>query len=630
MLKKIFTSGSVKTSLLLSFSVVFLLMLIIIAWGIWISGKQAAINDDLEKTREFQSTIYKIKFFESQFEQHGKTDKLFLENKISTDLDSIKILTKYAFDLLSELDNVASLSNSVDKKLLKNLRKDLNIYQASFSEIVEKNYIKGFKNSGLEGKLRELILAVENSSEPINKVQLLTLRKHEKDFFLIKEKEYVDEFKETFKKFSHDNVGYNLNGDIKTGWLGDQVTQYGETFYQIVDINEELGLTPHLGLAGKTSETYNRMKKANEKLINTLKVEMTHEKIVDYWEMFIVLSILISVCAVYVFRLAINIEKPISLVQNQLNSIAEGITQEQINVNTTDVLMLTVVTSLNKLNARLNNVMSFLSEIGKGNYKTEFELAGNKDQLGKVIIGMRDDLNALKIQDEQRNWANEGYSKFAVLLREHTELRKLGNAIMLFICKYMNANQGYFFIENTVNNQQVLSLEAVYAYDKRKFKERHIEIGEGLVGQCYIEADTIYITDIPNEYAEITSGVGDANPTSLLIVPIKSNDLVVGVIEIASFYTFEQYQIEFLEKIGESIASVLASLRTNENTKKLLDTTRQQAENMQMQEEEMRQNLEEMAAIQEDMERKEREYIEKIERLSFQVREFEEKQQVSE
>ena len=170
----------------------------------------------------------------------------------------------------------------------------------------------------------------------------------------------------------------------------------------------------------------------------------------------------------------------------------------------------------------------------------------------------------------------------------------------------------------------------MYAYDKRKFKERHIEIGEGLVGQCYIEADTIYMTDIPNEYAEITSGVGDANPTSLLIVPIKSNDLVVGVIEIASFYPFEQYQIEFLEKIGESIASVLASLRTNENTKKLLDTTRQQAENMQMQEEEMRQNLEEMAAIQEDMERKEREYLEKIDRLSFKVRELEDKIQPTE
>ncbi len=630
MLKKVFKSGSVKSSLLLSFSVVFFLMIVIILWGIWISGKQAAINDDLEKTRELQSCIYKIKYFENRFEQHGKSELEFLENKVSTDLDSIKLLSKNALEIINDLENTSFLNSTVEKQILKNQRKDINTYVQAFSDVVEKNYTKGYKNSGLEGKLRELIHAIENSSEPINKVQLLTLRKHEKDFFLRKDMEFVDKFKEAIKIFQHDNVGYNLNGDTKTGWLSDQVVNYGETFYQIVQIYEELGLTPHTGLAGKTSETYFRMQKANEKLIDALKVEMTHEKVVDYWEMFIVLSVLISICAVYVFRLAVKIEKPISLVQTQLTSIAEGITQDQIKVDTSDVLMLTVVNSLNKLNARLNNVMSFLSEIGKGNYKTEFELAGNKDQLGKVIIGMRDDLNALKIQDEQRNWANEGYSKFAVLLREHTELRKLGNAIMLFVCKYMNANQGYFFIENTIDNQQVLSLEAVYAYDKRKFKERHIEIGEGLVGQCYIEADTIYMTDIPNEYAEITSGVGDANPTSLLIVPIKSNDLVVGVIEIASFYPFEQYQIEFLEKIGESIASVLASLRTNENTKKLLDTTRQQAENMQMQEEEMRQNLEEMAAIQEDMERKEREYLEKIDRLSFKVRELEDKIQPTE
>lgn len=626
MLKKIFTSGSVKTSLLMSFSVVFLLMLLIIAWGIWISGKQASINDDLEKTRELQSTIYKIKYFESQFEQQGKTDKNFAENNILIDLDSVKLLSKKAFDLISELENVSSLSSKSDQKLLKNLRKDLKNYNDFFELTVKKNQEKLVK----ETTLHELSDAIENTDVSINKYQFASLKNIVKDFFLKKDKIFVDKFKEAFKGFNRENIGYNLSGDVKTGLLGNQVTPYGEAFYGIVSVCEEIGLTPNAGLSGKLLTSYNNMQKANEQLISSLKVEMTHEKVVDYWEMFAVLSILISVCAVYVFKLASNIEKPITLVQNQLNSIAEGITQEQIKAESSDVLMLTVVTSLNKLNARLNNVMTFLSEIGKGNYKTEFELAGNKDQLGKVIIGMRDDLNALKIQDEQRNWANEGYSKFAVILREHSEIRKLGNAIMLFISKYMNANQGYFFIENNINNEQVLTLEAVYAYDKRKFKEKSIEIGEGLVGQCYIEAETIYMTDIPNEYAEITSGVGDSNPTSLLIVPIKSNDLVVGVIEIASFYPFEQYQIEFLEKIGESIASVLASLRTNENTKKLLDTTRQQAENMQMQEEEMRQNLEEMAAIQEDMERKEREYLEQIDRLNFKVRDFEEKIQITE
>jgi GAF domain-containing protein len=138
---------------------------------------------------------------------------------------------------------------------------------------------------------------------------------------------------------------------------------------------------------------------------------------------------------------------------------------------------------------------------------------------------------------------------------------------------------------------------------------KQIAVGEGLLGQAYLEKDTIYLTDIPAGYLQITSGLGEANPACLLIVPLKTQDSVEGVLEIASFREFEDHEIAFVEKLAESIAAAIASVRINERTQNLLQEARQQAEELRSQEEEMRQNMEELVATQEEMKRKEAEYL---------------------
>jgi PAS domain S-box-containing protein len=171
--------------------------------------------------------------------------------------------------------------------------------------------------------------------------------------------------------------------------------------------------------------------------------------------------------------------------------------------------------------------------------------------------------------------------------------------------KYLKANQGSFFIVD--EEQECLNMVACYAFNKKKYLNKQVGFGEGLLGQAYLEKETLFLTEVPNGYIQITSGLGDAPPRNIVIVPLKINDAVQGVLEIASFQILEKYQVEFLERLGESIASAIATLKINEKTQLLLLQSQQQAEELKTQEEELKQNLEEMQATQEELARKEAE-----------------------
>jgi methyl-accepting chemotaxis protein len=188
------------------------------------------------------------------------------------------------------------------------------------------------------------------------------------------------------------------------------------------------------------------------------------------------------------------------------------------------------------------------------------------------------------------------------------------NAIK-FTVTYLRANQGGLFLIEGDDDDQKIRLVSCYAYEKKKFMEKVMDMGSGLVGQCILEKETIYLTDIPGSYVHITSGLGGSNPNAIIIVPLKANDQVYGAIEVASFTRLKAHEISFLEKIAESIASTVGTAKGSERTKELVEQLQQQTEEMKSQEEEMRQNMEELSATQEEMIRKEREYIARIQEL---------------
>ena len=274
-----------------------------------------------------------------------------------------------------------------------------------------------------------------------------------------------------------------------------------------------------------------------------------------------------------------------------------------------------------QLSEALKKVASFADQVGNGNLSVEYSLLGENDTIGKAMLGMRDNLQKAETEmeqrrseEEQRNWATQGLAKFAeILRRDNDNLETLSQNIISHLVKYLGANQGGIFVLN--DDDSILEMKACYAFDRNKFVDKQVQFGEGLVGTCYLEGAPIYMTDIPDSYIAITSGLGEAKPSAILICPLKVNDQIYGVIELASFQEFEAYQREFVEKVSESIASTVGSVKVNIRTNKLLEQTKLQSEEMANQEEELRQNMEEMQATQEEMRRREAELQETVEKI---------------
>ncbi len=275
-----------------------------------------------------------------------------------------------------------------------------------------------------------------------------------------------------------------------------------------------------------------------------------------------------------------------------------------------DVVIATQSAKLDHQVKAVGAVAIFIESISAGNYSIDLDLGGNDGShtLQHTFIAMRDKLSADAQEDYKRNWATTGLAQIGEILRNSSSsTTELFDNILKFVVKYTNSNQGGLFLFNDDNESDTfLELVSCYAFERKKFIQKRIDAGQGLVGQCFLEGQRIYLAKVPEQYVSITSGLGGSNPNAVLLVPLRVNEKIFGVLELATFKRYEEYEIQLVEKLSESIASTISSVQANESTRMLLEKTQQQAEEMRSQEEEMRQNMEELEATQEEMRRKEK------------------------
>jgi GAF domain-containing protein/HAMP domain-containing protein len=372
---------------------------------------------------------------------------------------------------------------------------------------------------------------------------------------------------------------------------------------------DSIGFNPEVKEAYSFLEINNkRLLDLNDALVASYLQHFDKEQ--DYRDF--VLGIIFIINLIFIFLMVIyliyNVVRPISKLNEIEAIINEGNYERNIDYRRDDELG-KVARSINKLFVNLRSATDFIISIGEGkldtDYEASIEMEGKKDRLGAALMEMRDKMSQVAESDSQRNWVSEGLAKFAEIFRTYNQSEDFNYIIISNLVKYVEANQGgLFIVENADIEDSYLELVAAYAYEKRKYMTRKVTKGEGLIGEVYREGGVIYMTEIPESYVHITSGLGGATPRSLLLVPLKLNDEIYGVVELASFEEFEPYKIEFVQRLGESIASTFASVKSSTQTQKLLKESLQLSEQMKAQEEEMRQNLEELMATQEEVQRK--------------------------
>lgn len=310
-----------------------------------------------------------------------------------------------------------------------------------------------------------------------------------------------------------------------------------------------------------------------------------------------------------------QIVRPIKYINSVFIKLGTGELPEDKKFSFNDDEIGEMAESADKLVYSLRETSRFAESIGDGNYQANFKPLSEKDVLGNALLEMRDNLAAVAEEDRRRSWSTEGLVLFSEILKENNnDIEKLADSIISTLVKYIKANQGGLFLvaseevsAHRNGEENYMNLVSCYAWDKKKYLEQKVYRGDGLSGQAWQEQATIYLTEVPDGYVQITSGLGEANPNSILIVPLKLNEEVFGVVELASFNEFQPFEIEFVEKIAESIASTIATVRINERTKRLLAESTQMTEQMRSQEEEMRQNMEELQTTKESIERSQRE-----------------------
>ncbi|WP_338761379.1 GAF domain-containing protein [Bernardetia sp. ABR2-2B] len=345
----------------------------------------------------------------------------------------------------------------------------------------------------------------------------------------------------------------------------------------------------------------------NKNLENSLSTRLYYDQIrLRYWmvALFLINAVIIGLGYWFVVKTSLH---PLLKIRQLINRLAAGDISRTLLARSHDEVG-NLIQDLSRFSQGLEHITDFATQVGKGNFDKDFEVRSKKDTLGYALLEMRNDLKQNAEEDKRRNWANEGTAKFSDILRQHAQdMQALSYQLISNLVHYLEANQGGIYsLEKEGQDDDAKSnliLKAAYAYNKQKFIEQSIPVEQGLLGQAVMEKGHLYFNQISSDYIRLTSGLGEATPSYLLIVPLISNDEVHGVIEIASFKPIKEYQLAFVIKLSESIAATLSNVRSNERTKLLLEESQMYAEQMRAQEEEMRQSMEELTTTQEELER---------------------------
>ena len=284
----------------------------------------------------------------------------------------------------------------------------------------------------------------------------------------------------------------------------------------------------------------------------------------------------------------------------------------------------------NSLTMQVRNIADVATSVTKGDLTRQItvDAQGELDELKQNINQMIANLRETTERNQEQDWLKTNLAKFSRMMQGQKDLESVSRLIMSELTPLVSAHHGGFFISDAESgNAATLRLIASYAYRARKHVANRFALGEGLVGQAALEKQPILLQNVPDDYIQITSGLGEAPPRNIIVLPILFEGEVKAVIELASFLPFSSIHQTFLDQLAESIGVVLNMIQANMRTEELLEQSQKLTQELQSQSEELRRQQEELKKSNTELEQQARSLRQSEELLKEQQEEL---QQVNE
>jgi len=269
--------------------------------------------------------------------------------------------------------------------------------------------------------------------------------------------------------------------------------------------------------------------------------------------------------------------------------------------------------NVNRLAANLTTQVRAIAEVAtavtKGdlsqsiNVEAAGEVAALKDNINEMIVNLRETTEKNTAQD----WLKTNLAKFTRLLQGQRDLATVSRTILSELAPLVPMQHGVIYFNESTTEEPDLRLLASYAYTEGENQRTRFRAGEGLVGQAAVERQPILLTDVPQNYVQISSGLGAASPTNIFVIPVLFEGQVKAVIELASFYRFNDTHLNFLGQLTESIGIVLNTITATMRTEELLKQSQSLATELQKTNEELEEKAELLATQNAEVEQKNRE-----------------------
>jgi len=244
--------------------------------------------------------------------------------------------------------------------------------------------------------------------------------------------------------------------------------------------------------------------------------------------------------------------------------------------------------------------------------EAEGELASLKATLNQMITNLRETTE----KNTEQDWLKTNLARFSSMMQGQKNLEDVSRLIMSELTPLVSAHHGAFFMMDGDSDE--LMLTASYAYKERKNVSNRFHLGESLIGQCALEKKSILLTRVPIDYIQINSGLGEAAPLNIIVLPVLFEGEVKAVIELASFHTFSQIHQIFLDQLTESIGVVLNMIMANMRTEELLVQSQKLTQELQNQSTELTQQQDQLKRTNVALEKQALELEEKARQLEEQ------------